>query len=103
MDEFRNVLKNHYSTLDIDTNDKETVSRMIKKIKKCEKLIQLTYRPSSKKGFHFILWCKTKCDICRIVYDDFRRYDYDMNRPIWARNILFNKEIKFTMKDVFKK
>jgi len=66
-----------------------------KKIKKCKKLVQLSYRPSSKKGFHFKLWCKIKCDICRIVYDDFRRYDYDMNRPVWARNILFDREIKF--------
>lgn len=93
MDEFRTKLRNHYSTLDIDTNNKETISQMIKKIRFCSKLIQVNYRPSDKKGFHFVLWCKVECDICRIVYDDFRRYNYDMNRPFWARNILFDKVI----------
>ena len=80
------------STLDIDTNDKETIKRITQKIIRCPNIFHIHKKPSSHKGYHFILRCYIKCDICRICYDDFRRYNYDMNRPEWARNILFDIE-----------
>ena len=80
-------------TLDIDKNDKDFISRIEKKIINCEYLHYLEKRPSAFKGYHFLLECLKKCDICRIVYDDFRRLAYDLNRPYYARNILFDKEI----------
>lgn len=78
------------STLDIDTNDKEKIEHHINKILLCPNIFHIHKKLSASKGYHFILKCWVNCDMCRICFDDFRRYDYDMNRPIWARNILFD-------------
>lgn len=80
------------STLDIDTNDKEKINRIIQKIMKCPSIVYLKKKDSSSKGVHIILGCKIMCDICRFCYDDFRRFAFDLHRPLWAQNILFNKK-----------
>lgn len=82
------------STLDIDTNDRENIQHIIYKIFYCNNLIHTELKPSDSKGFHVILWCSKECDICRLVYDDFRRFAYDQKRPKYARNILFEKKIR---------
>jgi len=82
------------TTLDIDTNDKEFIERAIMKIRLlCKSNKVLVFRDSSFKGVHVILACNKKCEICQFVYDDFRRFAYDRNRPYYARNILFTEEI----------
>ena len=81
-------------TLDIDTNNKEFIKRVLEKIiKSCKFLSNFNVRHSAFKGFHIVLFCERKCDICRMVYDDFRRLAYDLNRPEYARDILFSEEI----------
>ena len=79
------------TTLDIDTNNKEIIERVFKKISKCKNLKEFYVKPSGFKGYHFILFCDKKCDVCRLCYDDSRRFAYDQNRPPFAQNILFNK------------
>lgn len=79
------------TTLDIDKNDKEYVGRILEKIGNCKNFINLKIYESKSKGFHIILFCNKKCDICRMVYDDSTRFYYDSYRPEWARNILFDK------------
>lgn len=79
-------------TLDIDTNNKDFITRILEKINKCKNLKYSYTRPSSCKGVHIILFCFIKCDICRMCYDDARRFAYDQNRPEWAKNILFDKK-----------
>ena len=85
------------TTLDIDTNNKEFIVRIISKIiincKVLSKnLIDYRIKDSALKGVHITLFCNRKCDICRMCYDDFRRFAYDQNRPEWAKNILFDKK-----------
>lgn len=85
------------STLDIDTNDKEKIAYIEHKIVfECpfNGLFHLHKKPSATKGYHFILKCFIKCDVCRIVFDDFRRFAYDQNRPENARDILFDRSEK---------
>lgn len=74
--------------------DNEFLNRMIDKILMCKHLVKLEKTPSSFKGFHLILFCNKDCDICRLCYDDTRHLAYDMNRPEWARNILFQSKEK---------
>lgn len=88
-----NHIKLFRTTLDIDTNDEDFINKIFQKIVLCKYLYSLTKKFSAFKGVHIILICHKKCDICRIVYDDFRRLAYDSNRPEYARNILFDKEI----------
>ncbi|HEY0089118.1 MAG TPA: hypothetical protein VGB37_09750 [Candidatus Lokiarchaeia archaeon] len=78
------------STLDIDSTDKELLRSIFLKIAQCNYLIDIETKPSDSKGYHFILRCFIKCDICRLCYDDFKRFAFDQKRPEWARNILFD-------------
>lgn len=88
------------TTLDVDTTNKEFIEKIWKKIINCEYNKQLEITPSSLKGTHFIIRCTIDCIICRMVYDDTRRLAYDMNRPYYARNILFNKKERVNVKDI---
>lgn len=80
------------SSLDIDTTDKEMIKRILYKICCCPYICSFDYDFSMCKGIHFRLKCFIKCDKCRLVFDDFRRFAYDQFRPKWARNILFDKK-----------
>lgn len=77
-----------YNTLDIDTTEKEFINRLIYKISSCQFLYKLTFESSKRKGFHFRLWCAKKCDLCRLVFDDQIRYQYDLMRNFESRNVL---------------
>lgn len=81
------------NTLDIDTTDKEVIAHILGKIiYYCPHIKDFDYKFSSSKGLHLILFCSEKCDLCRLVFDDFRRFAYDQNRPKYAQNILFDKK-----------
>jgi len=78
--------------------DDEYLEHMINKISECPFLFDLKINPSSFKGFHVELFCSIDCDICRMCYDDDKHFAYDMNRPEYARNILFDKKEKIKIK-----
>lgn len=83
------------STLDVDTNDKEFIVRLISKIIvnckiKNKHLIEWDMKESNLKGYHFVLLCNRKCDICRMCYDDPKRFNFDQNRPDYMQNVLFD-------------
>lgn len=80
------------STLDIDTNDKSTITHILSKITGCQQLVIIGKKLSDKKGVHIILFCNLDCDICRFVFDDQTRFSYDLQRPKYARDILFVKK-----------
>ena len=87
-------LKKYRTTIDIDKGDKEFIMNIWKKIILCPYCLSTEINPSSFKGYHITIFCTKRCDICRFVYDDFRRFAYDQNRLYYARNILFqDKEI----------
>ena len=82
------------NTIDLDYCDKETLRRTIDKILLCKNLVQIQSKPSSNKGYHLLMLCNKNCDICRLVYDDQRRYAIDTNiRKPQFKNLLWdNKE-----------
>jgi len=89
--------------LDIDLTSKysrlppkseEYLEHIIEKIAECPFFINCKIKLSSFKGFHIILFCSINCDICRMCYDDDKHFAYDLNRPEYARNILFDKKEK---------
>lgn len=82
-----------YNTLDIDTNNKEDLMRILNKICDCEFLQKLTFDFSLQKGVHLKMFCdKEKCEICRLVFDDQRRMGFDCYRPIFSRNVMFDEK-----------
>lgn len=74
--------------------DKEFVLRMADKITRCPFCFRFKIKLSSFKGYHIEIFCSVNCDICRICYDDDKHFAYDLNRPEYARNILFDKKEK---------
>jgi len=77
---------------------KKDIMRMLFKIRRCPNNVRVSIKESSFKGFHVELYCKINCDICRMCYDDDKHFAYDMNRPEYARNILFDKKEKIVIK-----
>jgi len=84
------LIKNKYSSE--KPKDKQFMDRIIEKIKGCKNNVYVKVKSSSFKGFHIEVFCKIKCDICRMCYDDDKHFAYDLNRPDYARNILFDEK-----------
>lgn len=74
--------------------NKEFIKRILDKIGKCPYCLGHEITASSFKGFHVTVHCSIDCDICRMCYDDDKHFAYDLNRPEYARNILFDKKEK---------
>lgn len=81
-----------YNTIDIDTNDKETIKRVLNKIVDCPYLGDLIFNFSLQKGIHLKLFCKKRCEMCRIVFDDIIRFMFDEDREEWSKNVMFDKK-----------
>jgi len=92
----------YYSTVDLDYCDKCKLARIIAKILRCSKLIKVKVRETSK-GYHLIIFCKHRCEVCRMVFDDQTRYCADMNRLIYLRNILWTRKRPTILAEVFKR
>jgi hypothetical protein len=89
----------NYTTLDIDWDiipdinlgcSNEHVENIISKIKQCPNLVELIKEDSNKKGYHVRLYCNVKCDKCRMVFDDYIRFDADSKRKKEFTNIIFD-------------
>ena len=74
--------------------DEDFICHMLGKIFHCKNFHYCHFKYSSFKGCHIELFCLKDCDICRMCYDDDKHFAYDMNRPEYARNILFDKKEK---------
>jgi hypothetical protein len=92
---------NYYSTLDLDFESvtphdlactKEKVNKIIWKIIQCQDVIGIMKEPSNKKGYHLKIFCRIKCDKCRLVFDDIIRFGADLERKTEFTNIIFDKK-----------
>jgi DNA-binding Lrp family transcriptional regulator len=90
-----------YNTLDVDWDiipdinlscSKEHIDNIIAKIQKCPNLAGLVKEDSNKKGYHLRFYCKKECDLCRLVFDDYIRYDADRTRKKEFTNIMFDSK-----------
>lgn len=83
---------NYYNTIDLDKVDKESLQKIISKIKLNKCLKSLVCKDSSSKGYHLLLTCDRKCDMCRMVFDDQKRLEMDSNRDLKFQNTLFTSK-----------
>lgn len=86
-----------YNTIDLDLNprlpdsDKHLLDRIVNKISLCEACLSIQVLDSQHKGYHIFLYCSQNCDLCRLVFDDSKRYMLDVTeRAEWCRNIMFD-------------
>jgi hypothetical protein len=82
------------NTIDLDKCSKDQLRRIISKIIMKECCLELDYADSNSKGYHIRLRCSIEnCDICRLVFDDPKRFDIDSVMPLKYRDFLFQEKI----------
>lgn len=86
------IVFHYYQSIDLDKITKEELDRIVKKIKSNDCCLDLKVKDSSTKGYHILLTCKIKCDNCRFVFDDQKRYEIDFNRDEKFKNTSFNEK-----------
>lgn len=80
------------STIDIDDTSKKFLLRVLGKICRCKHLQKISWK-ASLNGWHIFLWCDKKCDVCRLVFDDVNRFRWDLERPEFSRNVMFDVKV----------
>lgn len=78
----------YFSTLDLDKLTEEQFLNIRRKICSCPGYRCLTHYVT-QKGYHVRLQCVAECDICRMVFDDQKRFAADLGRPKCKQNVLF--------------
>lgn len=81
-----------YNTIDLDNIDKQLLNRITEKIKQKNCCLSLQIKDSSSKGYHILLICSHDCEVCRMVFDDPKRFEMDSNRDLKFRNTLFTSK-----------
>jgi hypothetical protein len=87
-----------FNTIDLDGTkifpmNKDSAQRIIDKICLCKNLIKIQLKPSCSKGYHVLMLCSKDCDLCRLLYDDQKRFSIDLNiRKPEFRNLLWDKK-----------
>lgn len=84
------VMVPYYQNLDLDNCSKEQLDQILEKIKSNDCLLNITVKDSSSKGFHIMMICSKKCDLCRFVFDDTKRYEIDLGKDERFKNVVFD-------------
>lgn len=95
-----NVIK--YNTIDLDihpnyiNNGKAILNKIISFISNCEGCLGIEPpKDSDSKGYHIIFYCNKNCDMCRLLFDDSKRFMMDYKREENRKNVMFDaKHIK---------
>lgn len=82
----------YYNTLDLDECTKEQLQKIIQKIKSNTCCLSIKHKDSSSKGYHVSIICSKKCDLCRFVFDDMKRYEIDFGRDEKFKNTVFSEK-----------
>lgn len=90
-----------YNTIDIDINPliildgKKHLKKILNFIIRCESCIGIRSNDSDSKGYHLFFYCKKDCDICRLLFDDSKRFMMDFDRLEERKNVMFDaKHVK---------
>lgn len=91
-----------YNTIDLDihpnfiTEGKRLLDKVFNFIIGCEYCLGI--QPpidSDSKGYHLIFFCKKDCDVCRLLFDDSKRFMMDFDRIEERKNVMFDdKHVK---------
>lgn len=88
----------YLNTLDLDKIDKEQLNHILNKIKQCKNCLSLLHKDSNTKGYHVRVLCGVKCDLCRFVFDDAKRYEIDFKKAPKFQNTMFEEKEFFSGK-----
>ena len=94
--EQNNTLKK-YNTIDLDIHPdyinkgKSLLEKVMRFIKHCEYCLAIGEpQDSNSKGYHIFFICKKDCELCRLLFDDSRRYMMDFDRLEERKNVMFD-------------
>ena len=77
-----------FETLDLDRIGVSMLEEVVGKIEARGCVVLDVFVSGGLDGFNVTLDCR--CGACRLVWDDDRRFAWDMGRPVHMRNVLFN-------------
>jgi len=86
------------NTVDVDgkvfVDAEGKLRRVLGFVGRCPFSQTLRYRVSpSLNGYHVEFWCTLNCSLCRFVFDDVKRYVFDLRRPPWTRDVLWSSKV----------
>jgi hypothetical protein len=89
-----------YNTLDLDWEiprrneglscSRELADRILNKIVKCKYCVVASKELSNLKGYHIKFYCTRKCDICKLQFDDQKRYIKSLTQPEICKDIIWD-------------
>lgn len=91
-----------YNTIDLDifpnfiTEGKKLLNKVFDFILNCDSCLKI-YPPidSDSKGYHLFFICSKNCELCRLLFDDSKRFMMDYDRPETRKNVMFDdKHVK---------
>jgi len=94
------MVKYYFNSLDLDWEipqedvclscSKELSEKILNKIVKCKYCVIASKSLSNYKGYHIEFYCSKKCDLCRLQFDDVRRYTMDLKRKKGCRQLIWS-------------
>ena len=94
------MINYYFNSLDLDWDiplqdislscSNELATKILNKIVKCKYNVIASKSLSNYKGYHIEFYCTKKCDLCRLQFDDVRRYEEDLNRLSVFQNLIFD-------------
>ena len=94
------MIKYFFSSLDLDweiprQNESlscsiELADKILNKIVKCKYCVVASKKLSNLKGWHIEFYCTKNCDLCRLQFDDLRRYEMDLERPKECKQLIWD-------------
>ena len=96
-------MKFFYGSLDLDYEvslsetelscSKKLADKIALKIAICNYSVKIQEpKLSNLKGYHIEFYCTKKCDLCRLQFDDIRRFEMDKNRPEECTNLVWDSK-----------
>lgn len=93
-------MKYYFNSIDLDFEiprqnemlscSNELAEKILNKIVKCKYCVVASKNLSNYKGYHIEFYCTKKCDLCRMQFDDIRRYEMDLVRLETCTNLIFD-------------
>ena len=96
------MIKYYYNSIDLDYEipledinlscSKELSDKILNKIVKCKYCVIASKSNGNYKGYHIEFYCTKKCDLCRLQFDDIRRYEMDLVRLNVCTQLIWNSK-----------
>lgn len=89
-----------YNTLDLDWEiprrneglscSDELATKILNKVVNCKYCVVASKKSGNSKGFHIEFYCTKKCDLCKLQFDDNKRYEKGLTQLDVFKDLIFD-------------